>query len=39
MFKKLDSNSDTEVGHMRSGREFREVPLVNLFEKSHEPLA
>jgi hypothetical protein len=23
---------------MRSGRTFREVPLVNLFEKTHEPL-
>jgi hypothetical protein len=28
----------TEVGHMHSGRIFREVPLVNLFEQNHEPL-
>jgi hypothetical protein len=44
MFKNLDNNNsdsdnDTEVGHTYSGRGFREVPLVNLFEKYHEPLA
>jgi hypothetical protein len=39
MFKNSDSDSDTEVGHTHSGRTFREVPLVNLFEQSHEPLA
>jgi hypothetical protein len=39
MFKNSDSDNDTEVGHTRSGRTFREVPLVNLFEQSHEPLA
>jgi hypothetical protein len=36
MFKNSDNNSDTEVGHTRSGRTFREVPLVNLFEQNHE---
>jgi len=39
MFKKLDRDSNVKVGHMCSGRSFREVPLVNLFEQSHEPLA
>jgi hypothetical protein len=39
MFKNSDSNNDTKVGHTRSGRSFREVPLVNLFEQSHKPLA
>jgi hypothetical protein len=39
MFKNSDSDNDTEVGHTRSGRTFREVPLVNLFEQNHEPLA
>jgi hypothetical protein len=39
MFKNSDSDNDTEVGHTCSGRSFREVPLVNLFEQSHEPLA
>jgi hypothetical protein len=39
MFKNSDNDSDTEVGHTRSGRPFREVPLVNLFEQNHEPLA
>jgi hypothetical protein len=34
MFK--NSDSDTEVGDMRSGRAFREVPMVNLFEKNQE---
>ena len=38
MFKNLDSDNDTEVGYMRSGRTFREVPLVKLFKQSHEPL-
>jgi hypothetical protein len=39
MFKNLDNdnNNDTEVGHTRSGRAFREVPLVNLSEQNHEP--
>jgi hypothetical protein len=37
MFKNSDRDSDTEVGHTRSGRTFREVPLVNLFEQNHEP--
>jgi hypothetical protein len=39
MFNNSDSDNDTEVGHMHSGRTFREVPLVNLFEHNHEPLA
>jgi hypothetical protein len=39
MFKNSDSDNDTEVGHTRSGRTFREVPLVNLFEQNHEPPA
>jgi hypothetical protein len=39
MFNNSDSDRDTEVGHMHSGRTFREVPLVNLFEQNHEPLA
>jgi hypothetical protein len=39
MFKNLDSDNDIEVGHTRNGRTFREVPLVNLFEQSHETLA
>jgi hypothetical protein len=38
MFKDSDNDSDTEVGHTRSGRVFREVPLENLFEKDNEPL-
>jgi hypothetical protein len=39
MFKNSDSDNDIEVGHTCSGRTFREVPLVNLFEQNHEPLA
>jgi hypothetical protein len=35
MFKNLDSDSDTESGHTRSGRVFREVPLVNLLKKKY----
>jgi hypothetical protein len=35
MFKNSDSDSDTEAGHTRSGRVFREVPLVNLFKKNY----
>jgi hypothetical protein len=38
MFKNLDSDNDIEVGHTCSGRIFREVPLVNLFEENHIPL-
>jgi hypothetical protein len=37
MFDNSDNNNDIEVGHTRSGISFREVPLVNLFEKNHEP--
>jgi hypothetical protein len=39
MFKNSDSDNHRELGHIHSGRTFREVPLVNLFEQSHEPLA
>jgi hypothetical protein len=39
IFKNSKSDNDTQVGHTPSGRIFREVPLVNLFEQSHEPLA
>jgi hypothetical protein len=39
MFKNSDSDNDTEVGHTCSGRTFIEVPPVNLFEQTHEPLA
>jgi hypothetical protein len=39
MFKNSDNDNDTEVGHTRSERSFREVPLVNLFDQGHEPLA
>jgi hypothetical protein len=39
MFKNSYIDNDTEVGHTHSGRTFREVPLVNLFEQNHEPLA
>jgi hypothetical protein len=39
MFKSSNNDNDTEVGHMCSGRSFREVPLVSLFEQGHEPLA
>jgi hypothetical protein len=35
MFKNSDNDSDTEVGHMCSGRAFREVPLANLFKKNY----
>jgi hypothetical protein len=38
MFKNSNNDNDIEVGHMRSGRSFREVPLVNLFEENLEPL-
>jgi hypothetical protein len=38
MFKNSDSDSNIEVGHTHSGKTFREVPLVNLFEHNHEPL-
>jgi hypothetical protein len=38
MFKNSHSDNDVEVGHTRSGRICREVPLVKLFEHNHEPL-
>jgi hypothetical protein len=39
MFKNSDNDNNTDVGHMCNGKTFREVPLVNLFERNHEPLA
>jgi hypothetical protein len=38
MFNNLDSDNDAEVGHMHSGRIFREVALVKLFKQNHEPM-
>jgi hypothetical protein len=35
MFKNSDNDNDTEVGLTRSGRPFREVPLVNLLKKNY----
>ena len=35
MLKKSDCDNDTEAGHTRSGRVFREVPLMNLFKKNY----
>jgi hypothetical protein len=35
MFRNSDSDSDTEAGHMRSGRVFRGVHLENLFKKNY----
>jgi hypothetical protein len=35
MFKNSNRDSDTEVGHMHSGRVFREVPLMNLFKQNY----
>jgi hypothetical protein len=35
MFKNSDIDSDIEVGHVRSGRLFREVPLANLFKRNY----
>jgi hypothetical protein len=35
MFRNSDSDNDTEAGHTRSGRVFREVHLVNLFKKNY----
>jgi hypothetical protein len=39
MLKNSDSDSDIEARHMRSGRSFRKIPLVDLFKKSYRPLA
>jgi hypothetical protein len=36
MFKNSDSDNDTEAGHTRNGRAFREVHLANLFKKNYE---
>ena len=38
MFRNSDNDIDIEGGHTHSGRIFREVPLVNLFEQNNEPL-
>jgi hypothetical protein len=35
MFNNSENDSDTEVGHTRSGRSFREVPLENLFKNNY----
>ena len=35
MFKNSDNDNDTEVGHTRSGRPLREVPLANIFKKNY----
>jgi hypothetical protein len=35
MFKNLDSDNDTKVGHTRSGREFKEVHLGNIFKQNY----
>jgi hypothetical protein len=35
MFNNSNSDSDTEVDYKRSGRPFREVPLVNLFKENY----
>jgi hypothetical protein len=35
MFRNSDSDSDTEAGHMRSGRAFKEVHLVNPFKQNY----
>jgi hypothetical protein len=35
MFKNSYSHNDTEAGHTRSGRVFREVHLANLFKKKY----
>jgi hypothetical protein len=35
MFKNSNSDSDTEAGHTRSGRAFREVHIANLFKQNY----
>jgi hypothetical protein len=35
MFKNSDNDNDTEDGHTRSGRSFKEVPLMNLFKQNY----
>jgi hypothetical protein len=35
MFKNPNNNNDTKVGHMRSGREIKEVHLMNLIKKKY----
>jgi hypothetical protein len=35
MFRNLDSDNDTESRHTRSGIEFKEVHLVNLFKNNY----
>jgi hypothetical protein len=36
LFKNSNNDNDMEVGHTRSGRALREVPLPNLFKKNYE---
>jgi hypothetical protein len=35
MFRNPDRESDTEAGHMRSGRVFKGVHLENLFKQNY----
>jgi hypothetical protein len=35
MFNNSDSDNDTEIGHTRSGKVFREVHLANLFKQNY----
>jgi hypothetical protein len=35
MFKNLGSDNDTEAGHTRNGRVFKEVHLTNLFKNNY----
>jgi hypothetical protein len=35
MFRNSDNDSDTDVGHTRSRRVFRDVHLANLFKKNY----
>jgi hypothetical protein len=35
MFRNLDSDNNTEIGHTRSGRAFREVHIDNLFKHNY----
>ena len=36
MLKNLNNDNDIEARHTRSGRVFREVPLLNLFKQNYE---
>jgi hypothetical protein len=35
MFRNSDKDVDIEAGHTRSGRDFREFHLANLFKKNY----